>query len=148
MSSTIDFEQVMDMWEADSKIDITEPGKVIAHIPTLHAKYARILSSHSLGSKRCTFEYAKLKKVKWEYYNGRLDKDDLDRLGWEPFKFVLKSDLNTYMESDADLSKIMQKKAYHDEVVAFCTHVLKELNNRTWQVKEFMGWEKFILGQG
>jgi len=23
---------------------------------------------------------------------------------------------------------------------------MKELNNRTWQLKEYMGWEKFIQG--
>lgn len=136
------------MWEADAKIDTTEPGKAMTGIPMLHAKYSRILSSHSLASKRCSFEYTKMRKLKWEYYNGRLDKAELDKLGWEPFRFVLKSDMSTYMDSDADLMKINAKKAYHDEAVSFCTYILKELNNRTWQIKEFMGWEKFILGQG
>jgi hypothetical protein len=35
----------------------------------------------------------------------------------------------------------------HEEIVEFCKQVLKELNNRTWQLKEYMSWERFIGGQ-
>jgi hypothetical protein len=112
----------------------------------LHNKYNKYLSLHNLAAKRAGLEYDKLKRMKWMYYNGKLDQDELDKLGWEPFRFTLKSDIQVYLDGDDDLAKLKRKKAYHEESSAFCTNVMKELNNRTWQLKEYMGWEKFIQG--
>jgi hypothetical protein len=89
-----------------------------------------------------------MKKIKWEYYQGRLDEADLKKYGWEPFGFVLKSDISTYIESDDDLTKILAKKIIHEQCLEFCTMVIKELNSRTYQIKAFIDWEKFINGQG
>jgi hypothetical protein len=34
----------------------------------------------------------------------------------------------------------------HEEVVEVCNAILKELNNRTWELRSFIDWEKFIQG--
>jgi hypothetical protein len=140
-------ETIMSEWEKDTKIDTTEPGKEIIRIPLLHNKYNKYLSTHNLASKKAHFEYNKLRKVKWMYYNGKMSSDELEKYGWEQFPFTLKQDISVYMDGDDDLCKLQAKKAYHDECSAFCINVMKELNNRTWQLKEFMGWERFINGQ-
>ena len=54
--------------------------------------------------------------------------------------------MQVYLDGDDDLNKLKRKKTYHEESANFCTNVMKELNNRTWQLKEYMGWEKFIQG--
>jgi hypothetical protein len=59
----------------------------------------------------------------------------------------LKSDLPTYLESDNDLIKLLEKKIYHEEVVSVIESIMGELKQRTWQLKEYIGWEKFIGGQ-
>jgi hypothetical protein len=140
-------DEVISMWEKDSVIDQTEPGKEILKIPNLHSKYMKILSSHSLASKQCTFEYAKMKKIKISYYSGRMGDDELDKYGWEPFRFILKSDMTVYIEGDDDLQKILGKKVLHDNIVDYCTSIIKELTSRTYQLRSFMDWEKFIAGQ-
>lgn len=139
-------EEVMKQWEKDSEVDITEPGREIIRIPILHNKYNKYLSLHNLSAKKAEIEYAKMKKLKWLYYTGKLDQDELDKLGWEPFRFTLKSDIGVYLDADDELSKLKRKHAYHEEAASFCTNVMKELNNRTWQLKEYIGWEKFIQG--
>lgn len=138
---------IIQMWEKDSVVDSTDPGREILRVPILHSKYVTQLTAHSLAIKQCSIELSKMRKIKWEYYQGRLDESELKKYGWEPFRFVLKSDISTYIDSDEDLSKIIAKKALHEQSVELCNYVLKELNNRTWQLKEFMGWEKFISGQ-
>ena len=143
---TLPLEELMLQWERDSEVDITEPGKEILRIPLLHNKYNKYLSLHNLAAKRTGLEYDKLKRMKWMYYNGKLDQDELDKLGWEPFRFTLKSDIQVYLDGDDDLVKLKRKKTYHEEAAKFCEYVMKELNNRTWQLKEYMGWEKFIQG--
>jgi hypothetical protein len=99
-----------------------------------------------LLAKQAEFKYNKWKKIKWEYYTGKLDDDELAKYGWSPFPFVLKSDITIYLESDDDLSKHLAAKIMHDEIVDVCQSILKELNNRAWELKSFIDWEKFIQG--
>jgi hypothetical protein len=139
-------DDLLEMWRTDSIIDRTEPGKALINIPQLHSKYLNILSRHRLLSKESEFKYNKMKKLKWEYYTGKLDQDQLDKHGWEPFPFVLKSELTTYLESDDDINKHIAQKIVHDEIVEICSSILKELHSRTFQLKEFITWERFIQG--
>lgn len=141
------FDDLINHWEKDSKVDSTEPGKEVIRIPLLHSKYNKFLSQHNLLLKKTLMDLAKMRKVKWMYYNGKLTQEELEQYGWEPFPFTLKADLGVYMDSDDDLQKLSAKKNLHEECVAFCTNVMKELNNRTWQLRSFMDWEKFIMGQ-
>jgi len=142
--NTID--QVLESWEKDSVVDQTEPSKELLKIPLLHSKYLNTLTRSKLASKKAHFDYLQLKKKKWEYYTGKLSKDELDELGWEPFPFTLKSDINLYLESDADLIRLLQKKIVHDEIISVVESILSELKSRTFQLRDFISWEKFING--
>lgn len=139
-------DELLVMWAKDAEIDRTEPGKALLDIPKLHSKYLNILSSHRLASRDAEFKYNRMKKLKWEYYTGKLDDDELKKYGWDPFPFVLKADINTYLESDEDLNKYRAQKIMHDEIVEVCNSILKELNARTFQLRDFIAWERFIQG--
>ena len=139
-------DELLEMWRQDSQIDRTEPSKELLNIPQLHSKYLNILSRHRLLSKDAEFKYNKMKKLKWEYYTGKLDDDQLKQYNWKPFPFVLKSDITTYLESDEDINKYIANKILHDEIVDVCTSILKELNSRTYQLRSFIDYEKFIQG--
>ena len=139
-------DDLLEMWRADSEIDRTEPGKELINIPKLHSKYLNILSRHRLLSKESEFKYNKMKRLKWEYYTGKLDEDQLKQYGWEPFPYVLKAEVNNYIEADDDINKRMAIKTMHEEIVDVCGSILKELNSRTFQLRDFIAWERFIQG--
>jgi uncharacterized protein YlaI len=139
-------ESILTEWEKDSVIDRTEPGKELLNIPKLHSKYLGALVKHRIAKHKRMSEYNRIKRVKYEYYSGKMDEEQLKEYGWEPFRYVLKSDITNYIEADADLIKILEKKAYHEEVISVCEAIMKELGQRTWQLKEYCGWEKFIAG--
>lgn len=139
-------DELLEMWRQDSIIDRTEPGKELTKIPQLHSKYLTILSHHRLAIKDAMFKYNKMKKLKWEYYTGKMDDSILKHYGWEPFPYILKSDISTYLDSDEDLNKFLANKAMHEEIVEVCTAIMKELHSRTFQLKEFVTWERFIQG--
>lgn len=139
-------DDLLEMWRQDCDIDKTEPDRELLNIPKLHSKYLNILSQHRMLSKQAEFKYNKMKKLKWEYYTGKLDDEQLKELGWEPFPYILKSDLSTYLDSDEDLNKYIANKAVHDEIVELCTTIMKELNSRTFQLRDYIGWQKFIQG--
>jgi hypothetical protein len=140
-------QQVLEMWQKDAEIDQTEPGKELIKIPVLHSKYLQILTKHKIASKKANFDYLRMRKVKLDYFGGRMSKEELDEYGWEPFQFVLKTDLNSYLEADTDLIKLLEKKVYHEEIVSVIESIMNELKQRTWQLRDFINWEKFIGGQ-
>lgn len=141
-------EQILKHWDGDSVIDSTEPGRELLKIPTLHNKYLKILVKHKLAVKKLNFEYSKLRKVKEEYYNGSLSKEELDEYGWEPFLLSLKTKtgVEKYLESDSDLIRILEKKIHHDEAISVCESILQELKSRTFQLRDYISWERFIGG--
>jgi hypothetical protein len=139
-------EQVLKMWDSDSVIDRTEPSKELLNIPKYHSKYLAILTKHKIATKKAHFDYLRMRKVKWEYFTGKMSKDELDEYGWEPFQFALKSDITTYLEADKDLIKLLEKKVYHEEVVSVIESIMNELKQRTWQLRDFISWEKFVAG--
>lgn len=143
----MELEKILEEWEKDAVIDQTEPSKELIRIPILHSKYINVLVKHKMASKKANFDYLKLRKLKWEYYTGKLSQEELEEHGWEPFQFTLKSDINTYLESDKDLIRLLEKKVYHDESVSVIEAILNELKQRTWQLRDFISWEKFINGQ-
>ena len=148
MKPPVNIDDLMEEWSKDSKVDETEPGREMAKISSLHSKYLRILTHHNLICKKLMSDYQKLKKIKCEYYCGDLNNpEDLAQYNLEPMmKKVLRQDIPTYLDSDNDLNNILMKKTVHQEVVDFCGSVLKELNNRTWQMKSLIDWERFTSG--
>jgi len=139
-------EQILKYWEADADIDQTEPGKELLKIPKLHNKYLSILTKHKIASKKAHFDYLRMRKIRLDYYAGRMDKEELEQYGWEPFQFVLKTDVNAYLEADAHLIKLLEKKVYHEEAVSVIESIMSELKSRTFQLRDFIQWERFIGG--
>ena len=139
-------DELIEMWKKDAVVNRTEPGRELLNIPVLHSKYLSILTKNRLLSKESEFKYNKMKRLKWEYYTGKLDDDELKKYGWEPFPYILKSDLSTYLDSDEDLNKLIANKIVHDEIIEICLTVMKELNSRTYQLRDFISWQKFIQG--
>jgi hypothetical protein len=139
-------DKVLEHWSKDSVVDDTEPSREIIRVPVLHSKYLNIMSNHKLAAKKAFFDYNRMRKLKWEYYTGKMSQEELEQHGWEPFRYTLKSDVTTYLEADNDLIRLLEKKVYHEEVISVCEAILKELNNRTWQLREHMTHERFIQG--
>jgi hypothetical protein len=140
-------EQILKYWDTDSNMDQTEPSKELLKIPVLHSKYLNILTKHKIASKKAHFDYLRMRKIKWEYFTGKMSQEELEEYGWEPFQFALKSDINTYLEADGDLIKLLEKKVYHEEAISVVESIMSELKQRTWQLRDFISWEKFVNGQ-
>jgi hypothetical protein len=148
MKAPVNIDALMEEWSADSKVDETEPGRELSKISSLHAKYLRILTHHNLVCKKLQNEYLRVKKIKWEYYTGDLNNpEDLEAYKLPPLmKKILRQDIPIYLDSDTELNTLLMKKSLHQEIVDFCGSVLKELNNRTFQMNNLIKWEMFTSG--
>lgn len=140
-------EDLISAWEKDAPIDDTEPAKELLRVPNLHAKYAQQLVLHNFALKAKSANFYRMRKLKADYYGGRFTAEDYKKYGWEPFQFVLKQDITNYMDADEDLIKIKGQMAAHEEASKFAEMVVRELNSRTYQLRAYIDWQKFIGGQ-
>lgn len=143
----MDYEDIKKMAEKDSKIDGTELDIESIKIPQLHNKYLRLLQDEKLVLRSLLSKQSTLQRLKWEYYTGKMSKEELDHHGWEPFQLnVLKKDLDIYLESDADMNLMRDRVAYQEAKLQFLEEVIKELNSRPWKIKNAIEWRKFTSG--
>ncbi len=143
-----DLEKLLEMWEADAPVDTTNYGSESVRTAKLHAKYLKILSRNSMIVKRLDIEYKNIRAIRSKYYEGKMDQAELAKYGWPQYQFTLKlrEQREAALEGDEFLLKITGKKIYHEEIVAACTAIIKELGNRTWEIKSAIDYIRFTNG--
>jgi len=104
-------DEITTMWLEDAKIDDVDLDTESLKIPTLHAKYLKLLYQEKLKLKSLVIKKRTLSHVLSEYYRGDLNTpEDLRELQREPWsRTVLKQDLGSYVDSDKDMIKLLQR---------------------------------------
>ena len=140
-------EDIVSMWNADCGIDDTALDNEAVKIPTLHGKYLGILMDENIRLRGMKHKYIKMKKYKWLWVTGKMSQDKLDELGWEPFQLkLLKNDIDMYIESDDEVIDLETKFGLQEEKVKYVEAVVKQINNRQWQIRNAIDWRKFESG--
>lgn len=143
----MNLEQISEEWRKDASIDSTELAIESLKIPELHSKYLKIYFGERQRMKGFEFQLKELSIKKYEHYNGRLSEDELEELGWEPFvKRLMKNEIDMYMEADKDVIAITMKIVAQKEKIEFLEEVIKNLNQRNFQIKNAIEWRKFTQG--
>jgi hypothetical protein len=65
-----------------------------------------------------------------------------------PYKVRDKEDLKLYLEADEKISKIKLKIDYYDTMLRYLEEILKQISNRTYQIKNAIEWRRFTAGYG
>lgn len=140
-------DELKKMVAEDMVIDDTELDLESLKIPQLHNKYLNLYTDEKLKLGRIQSEVKALVRIKWEYYTGKLDEDELKELGWEPFQYkILKSDIDKYLESDSDLIEKNHRMIFQEEKVKYLDAVVKSFNGRQWNIRNAIDWRKFVSG--
>ena len=128
----------------DCKLDELDLGSESTRTPVLHSKYVTLLSNSKLQLRKAVADLKRLENVKSDYYRGELSKEELDQLGWEPWRknAVLRSDMRDQLDSDPDVIKQQDKVYYLETTVDFLDRVLRSLNSRGWDIKNAVEWNK------
>ena len=140
----MNLDEIQSLWSEDSKLDPDNLHTESTNIPSLHAKYYRILNRIILLKKAEENKFKVLKKEKWQYYTGKSDPEVyIDK----PFDHkVLRQDVDKYMDSDPELIKQLSKIDYYQVMASYLDSILKNINNRTYQIKNAIEWQQFIRG--
>jgi hypothetical protein len=137
-------DEITTMWLQDARIDDVDLDTESLKIPSLHAKYLKILYEEKLKLKSYIIKRKTFSRVLSEYYRGDLNnKEDLAEIDREPWsRTVLKQDIASYVDSDRDMIKLLTKISYQEEVVSLLEDILKNINNRGFQIKNTIDWRR------
>ena len=76
-----------------------------------------------------------------------IDQEELKELGREPFyKKLLKNEVDLYIDSDNSLTEQSLRVSVQEEKVNYLEAVLRQINNRGFQIKNAIDWNRFITG--
>ncbi len=140
-------DQLMEEWKKDAPVDSTELAIASLKIPELHSKYLKIYFEERRKLKGLEFQSKELFLKKYEYYNGRMSEEELQQLGWEPFmKRLMKNEIDMYIDSDKEIIEKNMRIVMQKEKLDFLEEVIKNLNQRNFQIKNAIEWRKFTQG--
>lgn len=136
----------LEEWEKDARIsdDLTLES---LRIPQLHSKWMKFLMREKSELVIINRAYSKMKRMRWEYYNGTIDHEVLKQMDWEPFlQKILKPDLPMWLDSDNILGEIKDGRTTKEHTISLIEQVIKNIVERQWTIKNAIEWRKFELG--
>ncbi len=143
----IDLDDLQIMWEKDAKIDPDNLHTESLNIPILHAKYYDVYNKILLLRKRAEQQRKNIRHARYEYYGGKADPDVYIK---DPFpkKIRDKDTMQKYLDADEKLSASSLKIEYYDTTLGYLESILKQIANRTYQIKNAIEVMKFQAGLG
>ena len=130
--------------EKDLKIDDTELDLESLKTPQLHSQYLKTYSTYALMLKKAEGEYSKLHIKKWLFFTGKAEPEEYKEKNFD--LKVLRQDVDKFIDSDDEIIKLKQKIEYLKQICHYCESTLKQINNRTFQIKNAIEWKKFTMG--
>lgn len=146
----LNLDEIFKMWAKDSEIDDLRLDEASKKSASLHAKYLEMLSLSKLQLKRKDMEFKVLLKNKWLWYNGKMQKDEIDRLGWEYDALnglkVLKGEMDYYYNSDPHIQEMQAKIDYLKTLIETLEEIINNIRWRHSTIKNMIDWRRFESG--
>ena len=143
----IDLPQIQKMWEQDSKIDPDNLHTESLNIPVLHAKYYDLYNNLILLRKKAEQQRKNIRHERYEYFSGKADPDVYVKNPF-PKKIHDKDTMQKYLDADEKLSNSSLKIDYYDTMLKYLEEILKQISNRTYQIKNAIEFMRFSSGLG
>ena len=143
----MDLDKIQDMWRNDSVIDPDNLHDESLKIPQLHSKYYTVYNTITLLREKARDSYNRVKLERYNYYTGKADPAVYEE---EPFPYKVreKDAIQRHLEADDRLTKLDLKIRYYDATLKFLEEIIKNVSNRTFQIKNAIEWHKFQSGFG
>lgn len=138
-------EELYSSWSEDAKIDHSEAGMESLNIPMLHNKYLKLLSSERLTYFALNEKRKQLENTLEDYYSGRVDGRDIGRA---PYQFIAgtRSKVEKIVATDDEMVKLNLQIALSEEKMLYLKEVVNSINQRNWNLKNYIEWQKFTQG--
>ena len=141
-------EDIISQWEKDREFDLTNLTRESADIPKLHNKYYQYYMAEGYKQRQMDLELKKFKQDKIDWYLGYMAEEDIKDYGWKPApdRKYLKSDVKDAVDADQDVIDRTLRKSIQDMKVEYLEQIIRQINNRGFQLKTMVDWERFRTG--
>ena len=141
----INLDKIQSMWQEDCKIDIDSMQEESIKIPQLHSNYHEMVNNLILLRTNAQKIQKSVRHQRYEYYSGKADPEVYEK---EPFpkKVRDKDALIRYMDADERLTEANLKVEHYNVMINYIESILKQISNRTYQIKNSIEWHKFQAG--
>jgi hypothetical protein len=143
-------EEVLAAWEVDSKLPKSNLDEASRGTPSLHAKYLSVLAQTKLRMRKAEMDQKSLLKLKWLWYNGKMDEEQIKTLDWDfdPLNGlkVMKGEMDYYYDSDTDIQASEMKIQYLKTMIDTLTEIVSNLNWRHQTIGNMIKWRVFEAG--
>ena len=139
----MELDEIMKMWEEDSRIDDKDLDNESLNIPNVHQKYLNIYSKEKRKMSDLKTHWKILFQQRWEVviskngkapeHNIRLSKTELER---------------HYVAADGILQKAEKIMNEQEGKVEYLKSVLSMIENRSFHINNAISWRKFVAGLG
>ena len=143
----LDLDTIQKMWESDSKMDPDNLHTESLNIPILHSKYHQIYNNTFLLRKKAEQLRKNIRHERYEYFSGKADPEVYIENPF-PKKIRDKDTMQKYMDADEKLSGVSLKLEYYDTMLVYLESILKQITNRTYQIKNAIEFMRFSSGMG
>jgi len=141
----LNLDMIQSMWEEDSKIDIDNLHEESLKVPQLHSKYHKMMNNLILLRAKAEQLKKNIRHDRYEYFSGKADPDVYVENPF-PKKIRDKDTMQKYLDADEKLSEASMKIQYYDTMISYLDSILKQVSNRTYQIKNSIEWHKFQAG--
>lgn len=140
-------EDIIALWNVDSKIDPFNLGNEAISISQLHHKYYQIYLAEKATYFALEKQYKKLKLQKYEFYTQGPSKQS-EQFNWQlpPIGKIIKSEVAMYVDADDDLLDLDMRIKFQLEKLSYVDSIIKSLTNRGFQIKSAIEYERFKMG--
>lgn len=143
-------EEVLAAWEVDSKLPKSNLDEASRGTPSLHAKYLSVLAQTKLRMRKAEMDQKSLLKLKWLWYNGKMDEEQIKTLDWDfdPLNGlkVMKGEMDYYYDSDTEIQASEMKIQYLKTMIDTLTEIVSNLNWRHQTIGNMIKWRVFEAG--
>jgi len=97
--------------------------------------------------KKADQQRKNIRHERYEYFSGKADPDVYIK---DPFpkKIRDKETMQKYLDADEKLSGVSLKIEYYDVMLKYLEEILKQLAQRTYQIKNAIEFMRFAAGMG
>ena len=141
----LNLDMIQSMWVEDSKIDIDNLHDESLKVPHLHSKYHEMMYNLILLRAKAEQLKKNIRHDRYEYFSGKADPDVYVENPF-PKKIRDKDTMQKYLDADEKLSEASMKIQYYDTMISYLDSILKQVSNRTYQIKNSIEWHKFQAG--
>lgn len=141
-------EDIEGLWDNDSKIDPYDLDSESLKIPELHNKYWKLLNVEILSLKYLESQVTIQRKKLWAYYNGiSIDENKNQVFPVKKGQKFTKDDINAFIDGDEKYQEVKSKVLLQEQKVKYIEAIIKELSQRTWNIRNAIEWHKFKGGE-